>query len=79
MTKQVQNQFGETALDFLISRIENDSDKLYDLICDNEIDRINERRYQMLQEFLEMIDEAKIDFEDSFKVDPDPMLDPQLG
>jgi hypothetical protein len=70
------NQHGDTALDFLISRIVHDSDLLY---SDNLRTWSKELRYQMLQEFLEMIDDAQDKFESSLRVEPDPMLDPQLG
>lgn len=70
------NQFGDTALDFLVTRLNNDHDKLYELINDGQPTKRDYARYEMVCEFLEMVEEAQADFADSLL---DPMLDPQLG
>ena len=79
MVKQVQNRFGETALDFLIDRINVDIAMLERMIDENGATRDDEIRFETLHEFLDMIHDAKQDFKNSLQVEPDPMLDSQLG
>ena len=69
----------DTALDFLRTRIQFDLVMVYELMCVDEASKADTARYHYLSDFLDMIDEAQIDFERSIEVAPDPMLDSQLG
>ena len=55
------------------------ADQLEELIQTDEADKNDRDRYWVFQEILDIIDEAERMFVEELRVDPDPMLDPQLG
>jgi hypothetical protein len=79
MKNEGKTNMDDTALDFLRTRIQFDLDKVYELVCSDKASKSDNVRYYYLSDFLDMIDEAQIDFERSIEVAPDPMLDSQLG
>jgi Fe-S cluster assembly iron-binding protein IscA len=73
------NQDGETRWEYFLNLFYIHADKLEELIQSDEADKNDQDRYWVYQEIMDMIDEAETDFVNNLRVDPDPMLDPQLG
>ena len=73
------NQNGDTRWEYFLHLFYNHADKLEELLQTDEADKNDRYRYWVFQEMLGIIDEAEMRFVDELRVDPDPMLDPQLG
>jgi hypothetical protein len=71
------NQHGDTAWDFFVHRFHMEMDHLEEMMQTGKPDKNDEARYWVYQDLIAMIDEVESDFADS--LEPDPMLDPQLG